>query len=217
LPAGEENKTWESCQTLFQFLITHNADRKTGLVALGGGMVTDLVGFCASIYKRGIDCCYIPTSLLAMADATVGGKTGIDFMGLKNVLGTFKEANEIHILPQFLDTLPKDELLSGLAEMIKHYLIKPANPSFWAMLKEVPISAEKLVPYLADTIAFKTEVVEEDPQEADYRKVLNTGHTIGHAIESWFLAEKKPIPHGWAIAAGLFCENELYSQSSKSA
>lgn len=206
LPAGEENKHWTTCELVFSFLLEHKADRKCALIALGGGVICDLVGFCASVFKRGVAGYYFPTSILAMADASVGGKTGIDFGGLKNVIGTFQEPKEVHIYPEFLDTLPQQEVLSGLAEMIKHQLIAPTSDSFWDLVKLGDITIESLKPFIADTIAFKAEVVAEDPEEADYRKVLNTGHTVGHAIESWFLEQRTPIPHGYAVAMGLFCE-----------
>jgi 3-dehydroquinate synthase len=206
LPAGEENKNWSTCEKLFSFLIENKADRKSALIALGGGMITDLVGFCASVYKRGIAAYYYPTSLLGMVDASVGGKTGIDFRGLKNIIGTFQEPKEVHIFPDFLNTLPQQEVLSGLAEMMKHQLIAPTSDSFWEILKLGKIEVNDLKPFIANTIAFKESVVEEDPEEEDYRKVLNTGHTVGHAIESWFLEQEKPIPHGYALAVGIFCE-----------
>ncbi len=170
-------------------------------------MVTDLGGFAASTFKRGVDFINIPTTLLSMVDASVGGKTGINFNGLKNEIGVFNDAKVVIICADFLKTLDLKNLCSGYAEMIKHGLI--SNKNTWAELLGFDILVpdyQKLQTMVAESICVKERVVEQDPYETGIRKALNFGHTIGHALESFALNENKPILHGYAVAFGIVCE-----------
>ena len=191
LEAREMNKTLASVQSVWDFLLQHHATREALLINLGGGMITDLGGFAAATYMRGIRFVNIPTTLLAMVDASSGGKTGFDYQGVKNVIGTFTPPLATLIHPPFLQTLPATELLSGFAEMLKHALI--ASPEEWVRLLQLvqdELPQDQFVQALSDrgllqaSIAIKEQVVAEDPHEAGRRKILNFGHTIGHAIES---------------------------------
>ena len=191
LEAGERSKTLTSVQRVWDFLLQHRATREALLINLGGGMITDLGGFAAATYMRGIRFVNIPTTLLAMVDASSGGKTGIDYNGIKNGIGTFTQPLATLIHPNFLRTLPATELLSGFAEMLKHALI--ASPEEWIRLlqlaqEELPqaqfVAALSERGLLHNSIAIKEQVVAQDPREAGMRKILNFGHTIGHAIES---------------------------------
>lgn len=173
----------------------HHADRNALLINLGGGVITDLGGFAASTYKRGIKFINIPTTLLGMIDAAIGGKTGIDFGGGKNQIGTFAEAEEVVIDPVFLTTLPQRELLSGMAEMLKYGFIADAN-----LLKS---NLENYQQFISRCGEIKSEIVAQDPTEKDLRKVLNFGHTLGHAIESHCLTTDHPLLHGEAVALGM--------------
>ena len=189
------------------------ATRHTLLINIGGGMVTDLGGFAASTFKRGINYINIPTTLLAMVDASVGGKTGINFRGLKNEIGVFNNASSVILHTPFLRTLDSENILSGYAEMLKHGLI--SNEEMWAELLEFRIEIlefSRLQRMLADSVAVKQRIVTEDPTEKGIRKALNLGHTIGHAFESYAL-EHKPVLHGYAVAWGLICE--LYLSAIK--
>jgi 3-dehydroquinate synthase len=205
--AGEENKQLETCEKLWHQLSELGADRNSALLNLGGGVVTDLGGFVACTFKRGIDFYNIPTSLLAMVDASLGGKTGIDLGLLKNQIGVIEEPQEVIIYSQWLQTLPEVEIRSGFAEMLKHGLI--ANLGYWQeLLKLTTLDANSLAPFIESSIAVKKEVVEIDPKERGLRKILNYGHTLGHAIESYFLTHphKKRLLHGEAIAVGMVLE-----------
>jgi len=212
LDAGEKSKNLASVQIVWDFLLKHRATRQAVLVNLGGGTITDLGGFAAATYMRGIRFVNIPTTLLAMVDASSGGKTGVDYQGIKNVIGTFTPPLATLIHPDFLRTLPAVELLSGFAEMLKHALI--ANKEEWVKLlklvqEELPL--EQFVETLSSTgllqatIAIKEKIVEQDPCETGLRKVLNFGHTIGHAIESAAL-ENHPQPHGYCVLWGMVAE-----------
>ena len=206
--AGEESKSLGVCSTLWTSLTEQQADRNALLINLGGGMITDLGGFVASIYKRGIDFINLPTSLLAMIDASLGGKCGIDFESNKNQLGVFNIALATFFFSGFLNTLPKDELLSGYAEILKHALI--TDKEHWNGVKKLKLDkdlpSEELIRH---SVAIKSRIVEIDPKEKGERRKLNFGHTIGHAIESYFLERNQTIPHGFAIAAGIICESFL--------
>ena len=213
MPAGEENKNLSSCQSLWEQLSTEGADRNSVLINLGGGVVTDLGGFVACTFKRGIDFYNIPTSLLAMVDASVGGKTGIDLGALKNQIGVIQEPQGVVITTEWLDTLPFEELRSGFAEMLKHGLI--ANPNYWEDLKKSKeLKPKALKHFIKPSVAEKEKVVTEDPTEKGLRKILNFGHTLGHAIESYFLTtpNKKRLLHGEAIAIGMILEAYLSTQ-----
>ena len=201
---GEENKNIDFCIGIWKTLLDFGADRKCLLINLGGGVITDMGGFIASTYKRGIDFINIPTTLLSQVDASVGGKTGIDIDNVKNMVGTFSLPKAVCIEHTFLTTLSKRELLSGFAEMIKHGLI--ADSAYYETLKGSDyqhIESEAVY----RSVQIKNEVVTEDPLEKGLRKILNFGHTIGHAIETYALInDKKPLTHGEAIAIGMICE-----------
>ena len=212
LEAGEVTKNLTSVQFVWDFLLKHHATREAVLVNLGGGMITDLGGFAAATYMRGIRFVNIPTTLLAMVDASSGGKTGFDYKGVKNAIGTFTPplATLIHL--DFLRTLPAEELLSGFAEMLKHALI--ASKEEWVNLLQLlqeELPHEQLVEALGSTgvlqasIAIKEKVVAQDPCEAGLRKILNFGHTVGHAIESAAL-ERNALPHGYCVLWGMVAE-----------
>lgn len=217
IEAGEGSKNLASVQVVWDFLLKHRATREAILVNLGGGMITDLGGFAAATYMRGIRFLNIPTTLLAMVDASSGGKTGFDYQGVKNVIGTFTPPLATLIDPVFLRTLPAEELLSGFAEMLKHALI--ASQEQWVkllQLTEEELPHEQFVAALADrgllhaSIAIKEQVVAQDPQEAGLRKVLNFGHTVGHAIESTMLHYSTPhnttLHHGYCVLWGMVAE-----------
>lgn len=202
--------TYKNINTLMQVwkeLGDNGATRHSCIVNLGGGMVTDLGGFAASTFKRGINFINIPTTLLAMVDASVGGKTGINFNGLKNEIGVFNESKAVIINAEFLKTLDKQNICSGYAEMLKHSLI--SNDNMWAELINFDILEPdygKLQNMIADSIKVKENIVEKDPFETGIRKALNLGHTIGHAFEAFSLKENRPLLHGYAVAFGLICE-----------
>ena len=208
IEAGEEMKTIETAAQLWSILAEFNADRKALLINVGGGVITDIGGFVASTYKRGISFVNIPTTLLAMADASIGGKTGIDHGFLKNIVGTFATPPEIFAYPNFLITLPFAELRSGFAEMLKHGLI--ADREHWELLSEISaLTPENIAPHIKTSMNIKDEVVKEDFKEQNIRKTLNFGHTVGHAIESLFMASNNLIPHGEAVALGMIIETKL--------
>lgn len=208
LPSGEQNKQLFFCQSVWEQLSELGADRKSLIINLGGGVITDMGGFIASCYKRGIDFVNVPTTLLSMVDASVGGKTGIDLGMLKNQIGVIAEPAMVIIDPQMLDTLDQRQWRSGLAEMLKHGLIMDAF--YWNQLKNIE-SFGDLIPLIHHSVALKAEVTSEDPTEQGLRKILNFGHTLGHAIESYFL-ENNPencLLHGEAIAVGMIMEAYL--------
>ena len=210
MAAGEENKNLKTCEALWNELSFLGADRDSALINLGGGVVTDLGAFVACTFKRGIDFYNIPTTLLSMVDASVGGKTGIDLGSLKNQIGTIQEPQEVIIDSDWLSTLPSKEIRSGFAEMLKHGLI--ASPDYWNSLKIIKkLTPPVLSDYIKTSIKLKSEVVTLDPKEKGLRKVLNFGHTLGHAIESYFLASpsRKRLLHGEAIAIGMVLEAYL--------
>ena len=207
LPAGESAKTLESCMKIWDALSRKAADRNALVICLGGGMVCDLGAFAASVYKRGIDYLLIPTSLLCMADACLGGKTGIDYLGFKNQLGTFSRPLEILIDTNFLETLPDEELLSGMAEIMKHALC--GNQEIWQQLRKSEVHRQNWPILIEAGLRFKQGIVERDPLEKAERKILNAGHTIGHALESFLLASGNPRPHGYCVAAGLVAEGRI--------
>ncbi len=205
IPAGEEHKTIATCLQVWTALSEAGADRKSLLVNLGGGVVTDLGGFVAATYQRGIAFVNIPTTLLSMVDASVGGKTGVDLGSLKNQVGVIEQPEMVLVCPEYLKTLPERELRSGFAEMLKHGLIRDA--AYWEQLSllEAPDPSPERIYH---SVAIKNEVVLEDPTEQGLRKVLNFGHTLGHAVESYFLsAQDAPsLLHGEAIAVGMILE-----------
>ena len=207
IKSGEEFKTIESCNRIWQAMTDANLDRHSVLIIIGGGVLCDMGGFCAATYKRGIDFIFIPTTLLAQADASIGGKLGIDFNNFKNQLGVFKEPALNLLHGGFLKTLPKSELRSGFAEIIKHALIGDAK--LWSQLRSNTLETQPWDELLKKSSAFKYAVIEKDPLEKGLRKILNAGHTIGHAIETFCLANGNKVLHGEAIAAGLITEGKL--------
>ena len=221
----DANKTLESLAHVWEKLGEGGATRHSLLINIGGGMVTDLGGFAASTFKRGINYINIPTTLLAMVDASVGGKTGINFRGLKNEVGVFSNASTVILDTQFLHTLDAENIRSGYAEMLKHGLI--SNSQMWAELINFKLESPDLSilqRMVADSVAVKQRIVTEDPLEQGIRKALNLGHTIGHAFESFALSpltshlspltsHLSPLLHGYAVAYGLVCE--LYLSAVK--
>ena len=210
MSSGEENKNLKTCEYLWYQLSECGADRNSVLINLGGGVVTDLGGFVACTFKRGIDFYNIPTTLLAMVDASVGGKTGINMGLLKNQIGIIKEPINVILDPQWLNTLPQKELRSGFAEMLKHGLI--ADRSYWDQLKNLEHLEKTIISkFIKPSLSIKKSVVTKDPDEKNLRKILNFGHTFGHAIESYFLKHEKKnrLLHGEAIAVGMVLESFL--------
>ncbi len=207
IEAGDTHKTLEALAHVWDELSRHGASRKSLLVNLGGGMVTDLGGFAAACFKRGIRFINMPTTLLGAVDAAVGGKTGINFNGLKNEIGAFRPADTVIISTRFFHTLPHEELLSGYAEMLKHALID--SPESYRALLDFDLAApdwDRLLRLLEESVQVKQRIVAQDPLETGIRKALNLGHTVGHAFESLSHHRGTPIPHGYAVAWGLVCE-----------
>ena len=211
IAAGDVNKSLDAISHVWSSLQRGGASRHSLMVNLGGGMVTDLGGFAASTFKRGIHFINIPTTLLAMVDASVGGKTGINFGGLKNEIGVFNNADCVILDTNFLKTLDTENLLSGYAEMLKHGLI--STEKHWAELLNFDLEdLEKLGAIVGESVEVKQRIVTEDPTEKGIRKALNLGHTVGHAFESLAL-QRQPVLHGYAVAWGLVCE--LYLSVAK--
>ncbi len=205
--ATDTHKNLESLTHVWTALQQGGASRRSCLVCLGGGMVTDLGGFAAATFKRGIRCVNLPTTLLSMVDAAVGGKTGINFGGLKNEIGVFRQPEAVIIDTGFLRTLDDENLRSGYAEMLKHGLI--ASESAWAELLRFDldhVDFGQLQRLVEKSIGVKERIVDQDPTERGLRKALNLGHTAGHALESLALAGQHPVLHGYAVAWGLACE-----------
>ncbi|MCD8305769.1 MAG: 3-dehydroquinate synthase [Prevotella sp.] len=207
IPEGDTNKNLSSVVSVWQALQTHGATRHSLLVNIGGGMVTDLGGFAASCFKRGIAFINIPTTLLAMVDASAGGKTGINFGSLKNEIGIFNDPRSVLIDTAFLRTLDDRNIRSGFAEMLKHALLADEKTldETLAFDLEHP-DFQQLAKLLAASVAVKERIVESDPHEQGLRKALNVGHTIGHALESWAMRRKTPVLHGYAVAFGIVAE-----------
>ena len=207
IPAGESNKKIESAAKIWEFLSKNGGDRKSLLINIGGGMLTDLAGFAATTFKRGVDFLNVPTTLLSQVDASVGGKTGINFNGLKNEVGTFKEPVAVIINTNFLKTIDRQNFKSGFGEMIKHGLIY--SPKHLAELKEFDfenIDYDLLETIIQHSVNVKEYFVANDPTEQNIRKALNFGHTAGHAFESLAMQQNRPILHGYAVAFGMIVE-----------
>ena len=214
IKATDTHKNLDTLSQVWQALSNGGATRHSLMINLGGGMVTDLGGFAASTFKRGIDFINIPTTLLAMVDASVGGKTGINFGGLKNEIGVFSDSRFVIINTQFLDTLDHDNICSGYAEMLKHGLI--SDNKHWAELVGFNLAQPDLAQLqrmVAESIKVKERIVTEDPHEHGIRKALNLGHTVGHALESFAMKHGRPVLHGYAVAYGMVCE--LYLSARK--
>jgi len=204
ITSGEEHKNIETCSGVWNALSELNADRKCLIINVGGGVVTDLGGFVASTYKRGVNYINVPTSLLAMVDASVGGKTGVDLGTLKNQIGVINTSEMVLIDTNFLKTLPQNEMRSGLAEMLKHGLIQ--DELYWNKMSDLSqLTTSDLDNLIYESVIIKNNVVTQDPTEQGLRKTLNFGHTLGHAIESYYLENenKTTLLHGEAVAIGM--------------
>jgi 3-dehydroquinate synthase len=214
--AGEESKNLETCTQIWQQLTDLNFDRHSFLLVVGGGVLGDMAGFCAATYKRGINFALVPTTLLAQVDASVGGKLGIDFLHFKNQIGVFQEPVATLISSSFLKTLPERELRSGFAEVIKHCII--ADIEMWDHISTKSLMEQDWDLLIAHSVKIKKKITEEDPREQGLRKILNFGHTIGHALETHYLAMGMRIFHGEAVAMGMImeafvaCEKSLISK-----
>lgn len=211
LTGGEESKSLEILQQIWDFLLDHKITRRGLIVCVGGGTVTDTGGFAAATYKRGIDYINIPTTLLAMVDASAGGKTGINYRGLKNIIGSFHSPVETIVCPSWLHTLPTEQLLSGFSEMLKHALL--SDEIEWNRILTYDIEAfdiPSLSPFLETSLAIKKRIVLADPKEQGLRKALNFGHTFGHALEEIALEQQtatpRPVSHGYAVLYGMIAE-----------
>lgn len=207
IPAGDSNKNLTQLSAVWSHLCRNGFSRRSLLINTGGGMITDLGGFAAATFKRGIRFINVPTTLLGAVDAAVGGKTGINFLDLKNEIGAFCEARAVIISTRFFATLPPAELRSGFAEMLKHGLI--SSGEVYERLMNFDILAadlDSLLPLLRESVEVKRDIVSQDPREQGIRRALNLGHTAGHAFESLALERRQPIPHGFAVAHGLLVE-----------
>lgn len=212
IPAGEIHKHLATCEKIWNAMFEAGLDRRSLVINLGGGVIGDMGGFCAATYKRGVDFLQVPTTLLAATDASVGGKLGVDFQGIKNAVGVFANPAGVLIDPGFFKTLPQRELHSGFAEVVKHAAI--GTPELWKMIGSLTeLRDADWFSILKASIAVKAEVVRQDPVENGIRAVLNYGHTIGHAIESYFLGTDAPLTHGEAVAAGMLLETQFREQN----
>ena len=208
IAAGESHKNIHTCQQIWQAMVELQADRKSVLINLGGGVIGDMGGFCASTYKRGMDFIQIPTTLLAQVDASVGGKLGIDFALIKNSIGLFCNPKAVCLHTDFFKTLPYEELRSGYAEVLKHALI--ADPAQWDQLRLIDdLTTANWDKVIAQSLPIKQQIVLEDPYEKGIRKALNFGHTVGHVIESLSWETDTPLLHGHAVAIGMVVEAYL--------
>lgn len=212
IPSGDENKTLETATAVWQQLIDNNATRKSCLINLGGGVVSDLGGFCAATYMRGIACINIPTSLLAMVDASVGAKNGINMGGMKNYIGTFTDPIAVIINSDFLQSLDKEHLINGWAEVLKHAII--GGSELWNQTASLTSIEDKTRwnALIASNIDLKKRIVDTDLHESGLRKVLNLGHTLGHALETWFIKQNLHLDHGRAVAAGILIESAIAAE-----
>ena len=206
--SGEENKNISTCESIWQQMIQNGADRKALCINLGGGVIGDMGGFAASCYKRGLDFINIPTTLLSQVDSSIGGKLGVDFKYGKNLIGLFRNPKAVFISSHFFKTLPELQFINGWAEIFKHALIQ--NKEQWTTYKDLDILKADMNDIVYRSLLIKKNVVDEDPFEKGFRKILNFGHTIGHAIEAYSLEhEKNSLLHGEAIVIGMICEAYL--------
>ncbi len=211
IPDGDENKTLATVTRVWDEMERMGATRHSLVINLGGGLVTDLGGFAAATFKRGVRFINVPTTLLSAVDAAMGGKTGINYHELKNEIGTFAPASDVIISTRFFDTLPIEEMKSGYAEVIKHAMLSD-HDEFLRLLDHdfyAPIDHDDLLERLRRSVQVKVDIVARDPNEQGERKALNLGHTIGHAFESLAIKRGKPVPHGYAVAWGLVTEAVL--------
>ena len=202
IPQGESNKSIQTCNLLWNELIEKGVDRNSVILALGGGVLCDLVGFCSATMLRGIDFFYIPTTLMAMVDASIGGKCGVNFLHFKNQIGVFTLPIAIVIDPIFLKTLSQRHLKNGIVEMLKHTLLKETNLDAQILNRSLHCNLDQII----ESIDFKKSIVEKDFKETKLRKILNFGHTIGHAIETYSLKHGRDYLHGECVAVGMICE-----------
>ena len=207
--SGEPHKILGTCEKIWTVMTSEELDRHALVINIGGGVIGDMGGFCAAVYKRGIDFIQIPTTLLSQVDASVGGKLGIDFQGFKNHIGVFQLPESVLIDPVFLETLPEREIRSGFAEIIKHCLI--ADEHKWNEISHRDFEEQNWADLIAHSVKIKQKIVEEDPTEKGLRKILNFGHTLGHAVETLFLSKNanQRLFHGEAIAVGMIMESYL--------
>lgn len=209
VPSGEAHKTLATCEKIWEAMTREELDRHALVINVGGGVIGDMGGFCAAVYKRGIDFIQVPTTLLSQVDASVGGKLGIDFQGFKNHLGVFNIPKSVLIDPVFLKTLPEREIRSGFGEVIKHCLI--ADGAKWEEIRAKDFEQQNWPDLIAHSVKIKQQVVDQDPTEKGLRKILNFGHTLGHAVETCFLNKpaNQRLFHGEAIAVGMIMEAYL--------
>ena len=205
--SGEHNKTISTCNYIWDKLTENQFDKNSLLINLGGGVIGDMGGFCASTFKRGIHFIQIPTTLLSMVDASIGGKLAIDFKNFKNQIGLFNNPKTVLIYPDFLETLPKNILKSGFSEVVKHALI--ADRDLWNNISSKRFEDLDWLKIITTSVSIKNNIVLSDPYEIDMRKKLNFGHTYGHAIESFYLKKGTPVLHGEAVFAGMILETQL--------
>lgn len=208
IPTGDENKTLETVTRVWDEMERMGVTRRTLVINLGGGMVTDLGGFAAATFKRGVRFINVPTTLLGAVDAAVGGKTGFNYNGLKNEIGAFAPASDVIISTRFLDTLPVEEMKSGYAEVVKHAMLSDRGELLRLVEHDfnAPIDHENLLERLRRSVQVKVDIVARDPNEQGERKALNLGHTVGHAFEALAMRRGAPVPHGYAVAWGLVAE-----------
>lgn len=209
IPAGEQQKEIESCSVIWEQLLDNQCDRSSLLINLGGGVIGDMGGFCASTFMRGIDFIQVPTTLLSQIDASVGGKLGVDLNGVKNMVGLFNNPSMVWVQTGFLSTLPERELQSGFAELVKHALI--LDKKLWSEIIEIESLDEidQWKDWVSRSIQIKNKVVLEDPKESGLRKILNFGHSIGHGIETVLLDGPHHLLHGEAVAHGMLIEAKI--------
>jgi 3-dehydroquinate synthase len=211
ISSGEEHKNISTCELIWKQLIDHQADRQAALINLGGGVIGDMGGFAAATYKRGIAFIQVPTTVLSQVDSSIGGKLGVDFKYGKNLIGLFKDPELVFIYPPFLQSLPKRQFLNGFAEIFKHALVNDKEQ--WGRLKNLDIQKCDIAQVVHDSLLVKKNIVEQDPFESGLRKILNFGHTIGHALEAYSLEhDQEPLLHGEAIALGMIAEAWLSVQ-----
>ena len=215
IPAGDDSKTLDTLTHIWQELECCGATRHSVLINVGGGMVTDIGGLAAATFKRGMHFINVPTTLLAAVDAAIGGKTGVNFMGLKNEIGVFAPADAVIVSTCFFSTLPIEELKSGFAEMLKHAMLSN-HDEFLHLLNFdfTHFDHDNLLERLRASNKIKDYIVSQDPTELGLRKALNLGHTVGHALESLAMENGKPVPHGYAVAWGLVAESVLSHMTS---
>ncbi len=213
IKAEEKYKNIQTCNFIWKSLINNEFEKNSLIINLGGGIVNDVGGYCAACYKRGIDFINIPTTLLAMVDASIGGKTGVNLGFFKNQIGIFKNPKFIYVYTGFLKTLTSEEIKSGLGEVIKHLLI--SDKKYWNFINKNGFENINWEEVILNSISIKQKIVQSDPFEKNIRKALNFGHTYGHSIESYYLEKNQPIKHGEAVLMGILLEIELCDISEK--